>query len=360
MGLAVVRKGRRYPVGRAVLTTQARRTTARAARAMAEGRIPGKPGPARTVVGSLGGKNGARAADRAAAKRASKKGFKAKPAARVQAKKAATKGTKKRPAAVGKLDLLEVCAYKGSALSKEWARRQLSSVRIVHRVGQQRLKDGPQPAPGRSLNWRLDLDDAKDRQRLVAYVKKVCPKQLWTSPCCRTFCSMQHVNNKRYSRRGRPWRPSGEAEAISCLKFCRKLHRLQQALGGRSHHEQSARLARICFSIGGSRVCVALWDSQATSRVPFDGSIWPWAISRRYKENSATVAGCAVGLADRHGDLLAKEWRVESSDAALLVGVHPWRCSGGHRHGDTSGRLRATAIYPRFFATLVAESVLGR
>lgn len=254
MGLAVVRKGRRYPVGRAVLTTQARRTTARAARAMAEGRIPGKPGPARTVVGSLGGKNGARAADRAAAKRASKKGFKAKPAARVQAKKAATKGTKKRPAAVGKLDLLEVCAYKGSALSKEWARRQLSSVRIVHRVGQQRLKDGPQPAPGRSLNWRLDLDDAKDRQRLVAYVKKVCPKQLWTSPCCRTFCSMQHVNNKRYSRRGRPWRPSGEAEAISCLKFCRKLHRLQQALGGRSHHEQSARLARICFY--GVRACV--------------------------------------------------------------------------------------------------------
>ena len=110
----------------------------------------------------------------------------------------------------------------------------------------------------------------------------------------------------------------------------------------------------------GSRVCVALWDSQATSRVPFDGSIWPWAISRRYHENSATVAGCAVGLADRHGDLLAKEWRVESSDAALLVRLHPWRCSGGHRHGDTSGRLRATAIYPRFFATLVAESVLGR
>ena len=211
------------------------------------------------MVGSLGGKNGARAAHRIATKRARKQGLKARPGARVKkiTMKAAKKKKKKKPAAVpGGLDLLEVCAYRGSALSKEWAGRGLSSVRIAHRLGQQRLKEGPLPVKGRSLNWHLDLDNLVDRRHLVAYVKKMRPRDLWTSPCCRTFSSIQCVNQKRYSRRGRQWRPSGEKEALARLKFCRKLHRLQQTrLKGRSHHEQSVRcqsdeLSR-CMSPGG-------------------------------------------------------------------------------------------------------------
>ena len=55
------------------------------------------------------------------------------------------------------------------------------------------------------------------------------------------------------------------------LRFMKQLHRLQHKLGGRSHHEQSAK-----------------------SRAPSNGGQWPWAISKNFENNSVIVAACAV------------------------------------------------------------------
>ena len=99
--------------------------------------------------------------------------------------------------------------------------------------------------------------------------------------------------------------------------------------------------------------------AEAASRKPFDGTIWPWAISRFYEGSSVKVAGCAVGLADASGDLLAKEWRIESCHPGLLADLRPWACPGGHEHGDSlASGLWRTAIYPSFFAALVAQALL--
>ena len=109
------------------------------------------------------------------------------------------------------------------------------------------------------------------------------------------FCRLQCVN-KAKKRRG--WRPRGEAEAIAVLRYMRRLHRVQKVLGGRGHHEQSA-----------------------TSLMPFDGSTWPFAISKDYDTSSCVVAGCSVGLCNEEGELLAKAWRVESTSTALLAAL---------------------------------------
>ena len=51
-----------------VLKSEGKRTALQSVAAVAAGRTPGKPGAARTVVGSQGGHNAARTADRAAAR----------------------------------------------------------------------------------------------------------------------------------------------------------------------------------------------------------------------------------------------------------------------------------------------------
>ncbi len=55
-------------------------------------------------------------------------------------------GTLPRPALV--------CAFPGSALSHEWARRGLSAVRIAHRRRSDKVsKPASEPLKGRALTW---------------------------------------------------------------------------------------------------------------------------------------------------------------------------------------------------------------
>ena len=64
-----------------------------------------------------------------------------------------------------------------------------------------------------------------------------------------------------------------------------------------------------------------------------------------------SVAGCSVGMMDKEGEKpLAKQWRIESTSAELLVALAPYKCSGGHEHGEAlgSGRLWRTASYTPF------------
>ena len=122
------------------------------------------------------------------------------------------------------------------------------------------------------------------------------------------------------------------------LAYCRKLHQAQLERGGRSHHEQSAN-----------------------SHAPFDSEEWPWAIST--PPVAVKVAGCAVGLKEHGGErLLAKEWRIESSSFPLLASLEPYKCAGGHEHGVSlgAGRLWRTAVYPAFFAQIVAAALLAK
>ena len=74
------------------------------------------------------------------------------------------------------------------------------------------------------------------------------------------------------------------------------------------------------------------------------------------------VAACAVGMKEYRGErLLAKEWRVESTCWALLAAMEPYKCAGGHEHGQCLGsnKLWRTAAYPPFFAKLVATALLA-
>ena len=106
---------------------------------------------------------------------------------------------------------------------------------------------------------------------------------------------------------------------MQMLSYCRDLHTAQQERGGRSHHEQSA-----------------------SSHAPFDSDEWPWAISK--PPVSVKVAGCAVDLTDHKGEkLLAKEWRIESSSFPLLASLEPYKCPGGHEHGESHGSGRYVA-----------------
>jgi hypothetical protein len=183
----------------------------------------------------------------------------------------------------------------------------------------------------------MDLDQEEDKKLLVKYVMEKKPKDLWTAPECTSFTSMQRINVAQHHPL---WRPPREAAALQMLDYCRKLHRVNQAQGGRSHHEQSGQ-----------------------SRAPFDGDTWPWAVSKDYGERCVKVAGCSVGLYDREGEnLLAKEWQIETTSERLRAALRPCLCAGGHEHGKTLGgrRLWATAKYTPYLATLVAEALLTR
>ena len=319
-------KGARRP---ALSESQYRRTALRSVAAIAAGRVPGKPGPSRTVVGSKGGHNAARAADRAAKRAAKKAGFRPKPAKRILRRPAAA--AMQRPAAAGTLHLLEVCAYKDSKLSHEWAKRGFAAVRVAHRCNGKPPKPGPEPVLGRAQTWYLDLGKDDDKDALMAYAAETQPEDLWTSPDCTAFTGVQRINKGRTGAR-----PKGEEASMQMLSYCRDLHTAQQERGGRSHHEQSA-----------------------SSHAPFDSDEWPWAISK--PPVSVKVAGCAVGLTDHKGEkLLAKEWRIESSSFPLLASLEPYKCPGGHEHGESlgSGRLWRTAKYTPFLAQLVATVLL--
>ena len=97
------------------------------------------------------------------------------------------------------------------------------------------------------LARHLDLSVPKDRALLENFARTYKPRDLWTSPDCTCFTYLQRINK---ARRHGEWRPAGEKLAIDTLNWCRRLHRQQQARGGRCHHEQSAN-----------------------SRAPFDGSL---------------------------------------------------------------------------------------
>ena len=147
---------------------------------------------------------------------------------------------------------------------------------------------------------------------------------------------MQRWQHRKKLKIGeRNWRPKGEKEALSMLRYLRTLHLVQQRRGGRSHHEQSN-----------------------LSRAPFDSGPWPWGLSRG--ANSVAVNGCAVGLTNKDGTLLLKKaWRIESSSEYLLDCLRPYKCNGQHEHGECLGQLWRTACYTRFFASLVAETLVG-
>ena len=81
--MAKRRAGARWTTAAPALKSQASPTARRNLLALQAGRVPGKPGPNTTVEGSIGGKNGAREADRRAASRAAKLGVRPKPAKRV-------------------------------------------------------------------------------------------------------------------------------------------------------------------------------------------------------------------------------------------------------------------------------------
>ena len=188
-------------------------------------------------------------------------------------------------------------------------------------------KPGPEPVLGRAQTWYLDLDKDDDKDALMAYAAETQPDDLWTSPGCTAFTGVQRINKRRTGAR-----PKGEEASMQMLSYCRDLHTAQQERGGRSHHEQSA-----------------------SSHAPFDSGEWPRAISK--PPVSVKVAGCAVGLTDHKGEkLLAKEWRIESSSFPLLASLEPYKCPGGHEHGESlgSGRLWRGAKYPPFLAQLVA------
>ncbi len=280
-------------------------------------------------------------------------------------KPAAAPSVRKKPAGASKsrLGLLEICAYRRSQLSHEWAKRgesnawlflvvvgdvmfvpvveepPRSAVRIAHRQSRTAPEPGPAPTKGRALTWHLDLHEPEDRKLLSRYITDKQPRDIWTSPACTAFTPMQNVNLAKKRRAGRRrWRPSGEQASLNLLAFLKKTRKANIERGGRSHHEQSA-----------------------ASRAPCDGGSWPWAISSDFEENTASVAGCSVGLMDHLDEKpLAKQWRVESTSAELLSALTPYKCAGGHEHGISLGNLERTASYTPFFCTLVAEVLLKK
>ena len=67
-----------------------------------------------------------------------------------------------------------------------------------------------------------------------------------------------------------------------------------------------------------------------------------------------------MGLSDRTGhNLLAKEWRIETTAERLRMALGPYKCSGGHDHVEALGDLGRTSTYTPFFAVVVAEAILG-
>ena len=139
------------------------------------------------------------------------------------------------------------------------------------------------------------MEKEEDKDALLAYAADLKPHDLWTSPDCRPFTSVQRVNKARYGKR-----PTGEKAGLQMLAHCRDLHTAQLQRGGRCHHEQSAN-----------------------SHAPFDSEVWPWAIST--PPVTVKVAACAVGLKEHDGEkLLAKECKIDSSCFPLLAALEPY------------------------------------
>ena len=145
------------------------------------------------------------------------------------------------------------------------------------------------------------------------------PHDAWTSPPCTAWTAVQNINMSRYGIR-----PKGEAEAFDLLDFLKRLHKVQRRLGGHSHHEQSNR-----------------------SRGPFDSGHWPSVIN---DVKSVAVSGCAVGLKNKQGQLLAKAWRIESTSNRVLRILEPFKCSRGHTHGLLMGNGKELAKTASYFA----------
>lgn len=165
----------------------------------------------------------------------------------------------------------------------------------------------------------MDLHSLPDRKLLIQFIRRQKPIDVWSSPPCTTWTAVQNINIARYGRR-----PFCEKAAFELLSYLKRLHKIQRQLGGRSHHEQSNR-----------------------SRAPCDTGEWPSVIEN---VDSVSVSGCAVGLKNPSGELLAKAWRIESTSKELLQALAPFKCSGGHAHGVSLGNniLDKTACY---FAT---------
>ena len=154
----------------------------------------------------------------------------------------------------------------------------------------------------------------------MRFIRAKKTNDVWSSPPCTTWTSVQLINLARHGRR-----PKGEALAFDLLSFLKRLHKVQRKLGGRSHHEQSNR-----------------------SRAPCDTGPWPSVIS---KVESVPVSGCAVGLENTDGELLAKAWRIESTSKHLLRTLEPFKCSGGHIHGELLGHGKELAKTASYFTT---------
>ena len=244
------------------------------------------------------------------------------------------KGRKQQAATVRKagathhrVQLLEVFARNKSALSAVWAAHGKTVVRIVQRDSKVPMKPMPrigkakgQIKAGRVVNWALNLHVDADKRALLRFVSVYCPRDIWTAPSCRTRCTWHRLTHARTGKR-----PVGEDYQDKVLLYCRLLHRHQQELGGRSHHEQPGRSKRF-----------------------FDSTQMPWAISPKMR--AVLVSACAFGKREPSGKqrLLGKVWRIESSSAALLSGLEPYQCAGGHAHAICKGRnATMSAFYPR-------------
>ena len=315
---------KRRVLAEACVDRRPRRTAHRSAVATSSGCTPGVPGRRVTVLGSKGGKNGARSA-----RRAERRGTQPAPATQ-------SLHCQDAPAVEpSHLDLLEVFADPASQLAKVWAARGFSSVRVSELKSCAPAKPGPIPVAGTALTWYLDLSRSDDRKLLCAYATVWRPRDLWTASPCTAFSRIQFLNRAQFHE---AWRPPSEDASVAMLMFCRHQHCEQKTRGGRSHHEQSAR-----------------------SSAPFDDprQTWPWAISDPPK--SQVVSGCQVGLRERWGSglLLAKEWRVESTSEELLIVLAPYICQGGHEHGNCLGkrRLQLTGRYTPMFAQLVLQAL---
>ena len=72
------------------------------------------------------------------------------------------------------------------------------------------------------------------------------------------------------------------------------------------------------------------------------------------------MAGCSVGLTNKQGTLIAKQWMVETTSDRLREVLRPYRCPGGHEHTDSMGgkQLWRTAVYTPLLAALCAEALL--
>ena len=54
---------------------------------------------------------------------------------------------------------------------------------------------------GRALTWYLDLDKEADKDALLAYAADKMPDDLWTSPDCKAFTTVQRINHEMESDR---------------------------------------------------------------------------------------------------------------------------------------------------------------